>query len=285
MAHARPANAWRPAMGRLPRWEAVDITWQGRPVSLPYFHRSGMGGPSLLCVHGLGGAKENFYAAIQHPALTSCTVLAFDEPGTGLAAYQEGMEVSGLADCLHAVAERLMPEPFFLVGASMRGLISLLHVRRQGTGRILGFINLEGNLLAEDCMFSRRVIAHSLASLEATLCPQMIQELRSSRFPGDHLIADNMSINVDIRAYHAYSFETVRESDSNRLLEEFLALPSARLFLDAAANRHLSYLQRLRDGGVTVREVSRSGHFLFYDSPVETFQMIGDFVHSHPRGP
>jgi hypothetical protein len=52
----------------------------------------------------------------------------------------------------------------------------------------------------------------------------MMNELRSSRFVGDQIIAHNMALNVDIRAYHAYRFETVKESDAGQLIEEFLSL-------------------------------------------------------------
>jgi pimeloyl-ACP methyl ester carboxylesterase len=98
------------------------------------------------------------------------------------------------------------------------------------------------------------------------------------------MIAHNMALNVDPRAYHAYSFETVTESDSGRLLDDFLRLPLPRLFLYGAVNQTLSYLPRLRNSAITVTEIPRSAHFLFYDNPVATFQAIGEFVHAHGAG-
>jgi len=128
-------------------------------------------------------------------------------------------------------------------------------------------------------LFSRRVVSHDLDSFEPVF-RQMMGELRASRYAGGQIIAHNMALNVDIRGYHAYSFETVAESDSGRLLEEFLGLPIPRLFLYGNANGSLSYLPRLRASAVRVQEVPSSGHFLFYDNPVETFQAIGEFVHT-----
>lgn len=240
----------------------------------------------MLFVHGLGGAKENFYAALQSPALADCTLLSFDEPGTGLAEFDPdaGLDVSGLADLSQGLANRQLPGPYFLAGASMGGLISLLQIRRHGLGRIQGLINLEGNLCAEDCMFSRRAVGHRLEEFGATVFERIIEELRCSRHAGDIMIAHNMALNVDPRAYHAYSFETVAESDSGRLLDDFLRLPLPRLFLYGEVNQTLSYLPRLRDSAITVTEVPRSAHFLFYDNPVATFQAIGEFVHAHGAG-
>ncbi len=270
-----------PIQTKLPRLDLLNVEWRGRQFSLPYLYREGTGGPSVLFVHGLGGAKENFYAAFQSPALADCTLATFDEPGTGLAAFdpEAGLDVSALADMAQSVAERLLPEPYFLAGASMGGLITLLQLRRYGVGRVKGYINIEGNLTPEDCMFSRRVISHKLDSFEPVF-RQMTGELRASRYAGDQTIAHNMALNVDIRGYYAYSFETVAESDTGRLLEEFLALPVPRLFLYGEANKHLSYLPRLRASDVRVREIPSSAHFLFYDNPVETFQAIGEFVHT-----
>jgi hypothetical protein len=160
----------------------------------------------------------------------------------------------------------------------MGGLITLLQIRHHGLARIQGLINLEGNLMPEDCMFSRRVVAHPLETFGAQF-EKMMGELRSSKWAGDQIIAQNMAMNLDVRAYHAYSFQTVAESDSGRLIEEFLRLPLPRLFLYGEANKTLTYLPRLRDSAVEVREISSSAHFLFYDNPVETFRVIGKFVH------
>ena len=269
-----------PTQTNLPRLDRLTVAWNGRPFSLPYFYRDGTGGPAILFVHGLGGAKENFYAAFQSPALADCTLVTFDEPGTGLAAFDPnaGLDVSALADIAQAVADQLLPGPYFLAGASMGGLITLLQMRRHGTERIKGYINLEGNLSPEDCLFSRHVVSHDLDSFEPVF-RRMMEELHASRYAGDQIIAHNMALNVDIRGYHAYSFETVAESDSKRLLDEFIGLPIPRLFLYGDANKGLSYLPRLRASDVFVQEIPSSAHFLFYDNPVETFRAVGEFVH------
>ena len=128
-------------------------------------------------------------------------------------------------------------------------------------------------------MFSRRVIPHSLEFFSNTIFHQMAAELRASHHAGDQMIAHNMVLNVDVRAYHAYSFETVAESDSGKLMEEFVELPLPRLFLYGEANKTLSYLPRLRETEVKIAEIPSAAHFLFYDNPAATFEKIGQFVH------
>jgi hypothetical protein len=46
------------------------------------------------------------------------------------------------------------------------------------------------------------------------------------------------------------------------------------------ANKTLWYLPRLRASSVQVREIPSSAHFLFYDNPVETFEALGELVHT-----
>ena len=268
-----PVTTPHPKMGEL------EIAWRDRSFVLPYIHRQGTGGPTVLFVHGLGGAKENFYAALQSKAMASFTIVMFDLPGTGLSPFhpESGLDVSGLADLTHHFSEKIIAGRYWIAGASMGGLISLLIIRKYRHDSLQGLINIEGNLCGEDCMFSRRVVPHTLTSF-GSLYQQMIGELKQSRFVGDQIIAQNMVLNLDPRAYYEYSFETVRESDSGRLMPAFLELRLPKLFLYGEKNQTLSYLAHLRASDVTVKEIGSSAHFLFYDNPVETFETIADFV-------
>jgi pimeloyl-ACP methyl ester carboxylesterase len=277
----------KPIVGsNLPTLDWATVTRHEAQFRLPYCLRKGTTGPALIFIHGLGGAKENFYAAFQSAALAHCHLLAMDFPGTGLAEFDQTScpDVSTLADLTRLVWEKVLPGPAFVVGASMGGLTALLLFRRYGHANLQGFINIEGNLTSEDCMFSRKAASVGLDELASTLYPRMATALLASKHPGDHMAAHNMALNTDIRAYHTYSFETVAESDSSRLLQEFLNLPVPRLFLYGEANKSLSYLPLLRASSVEVCEIPASAHFLFYDNPIMTYEAIGKFVDKHHRG-
>jgi hypothetical protein len=112
-------------------------------------------------------------------------------------------------------------------------------------------------------MFSRRTAGHPVDYFREVVFQQIISELLASRRTGEHMVSHNMALNTDENAYHSYSSETVKESDSGRLIEEFLTLNMPRLFLYGETNRSLIYLSRLRSSSVEVVEIPRSGHFLF----------------------
>jgi pimeloyl-ACP methyl ester carboxylesterase len=112
---------FQPCECRIAAFDSVQIIWHGHSFHLLYFYRRGAGGPCILFVHGLGGAKENFYTAMQSPALPQCTLVMFDLAGTGLADFDPtlNLDVSALSEIVEMVAAAL-PGPHWLAGASMR---------------------------------------------------------------------------------------------------------------------------------------------------------------------
>ena len=69
------------------------------------------------------------------------------------------------------------------------------------------------------------------------------------------------------RAYYDYYFQIVEYSDRGNLPDRFLNLPAPKCFLYGSQNRHLSYLQRLRESECAVVEIPNANHFLFYHQP------------------
>jgi len=169
----------------LPKSQWLKVTRCGKVFDIPVQLRLGTTGPTLLFIHGLGGTKENFYAAFQSRALAHCTLVTFDLPGTGLAQFDPDAwsGVSALADLAQVVRQRWASRDAFLVAPSMGGLIALLVLRKYGADSLLGLVNIEGNLASEDCMFSRRTSESSFQEFSKRLFDQIRHELLTSPFP------------------------------------------------------------------------------------------------------
>jgi pimeloyl-ACP methyl ester carboxylesterase len=60
---------------RLPR--------RDKPFNIEYFYREGHK-ETILLLHGLGGAKENYWEACKTEALDGYTLICSDNPGIGV---------------------------------------------------------------------------------------------------------------------------------------------------------------------------------------------------------
>ena len=245
---------------------AMAATSAGRSYRLRYFDRPGSG-PTILYIHGLGCSKADFVEMASVSELQPFRLVAADNPGCGDSSYDEKqpLNIDGVVEVIENFVAHLGLDRFLLVGGSMGGLVALLYAERN-LHRIAGFVNVEGNLSPEDCMFSRKVIPHSYSHFETIVFPQIKKELSAKAGRG---FAQHLRVleKANARAYYDYAFQTVEYSDRGNLLERFLNLPVPRCFLYGAANRQLSYLQRLLESECAVIEIPNADHFLFYDQP------------------
>ncbi len=254
----------------------MTVETAGRPYKLHYFDRPGPG-PTILYIHGLGCSKADFMEMAAAPELQSFHLISADHPGCGDSPYDEHqLNIDGLVNLIEDFVDKLGLDPFLLAGGSLGGLVALLYAERN-SGRITGFVNVEGNLAPEDCMFSRNVIAHSYPHFEKVIFPQIQKAVsaRKGRGFSQHL---EVLAKANPRAYYDYAFQTVEYSDHGNLLQRFLNLPVPTCFLYGSENQHLSYLQRIRESDCTVIEIPNANHFLFYDAPNHYAEALASFA-------
>lgn len=247
-------------------YSIVTLRVGSRTQRIAYFDRAGPG-PIVIFVHGLGNAAANFEEMLAEESLRLHRLIAMDLPGCGNSPYSDALplDIDGAVDIIEEFVEALDPPKFLLVGASLGGLVALLYAERRPE-RLTGFLNVEGNLAPEDCMFSRLVTPHSYEAFAREVLPEIKRNIASRPGRG---FAEHAKVleRADPRAYYDFSFQTVSYSDSNELLTRFLALPVPTHFVYGSRNRSLSYLPRLRRSRCWVTEIADADHFLFYDQP------------------
>jgi pimeloyl-ACP methyl ester carboxylesterase len=231
-------------------------------------------------LHGLGGAKENYYEACKSAALAEHTLIFFDNPGTGNSTYYADffLDIDDLTAISSLFIEQLNISSFILCGTSMGGLTTLLYLKSDRQGKVKAYINIEGNLLPEDCMFSSKVVTCDFETFASEVFPKTILDMKARGNTGYHMIANNLQLNTNVRAYYNYSFQTVEYSATGDLFKQFVALNIPKVFIYGQENSSLSYIPALIKKGVNVKEISNSNHFIFYDNPKELYEVIGDFV-------
>ena len=260
--------------------QAVELMYKGRHFTIDYSCRCGRTG-TVLFLHGLGCSKDDFREALHRPELEAYTLLAMDFPGCGHSPYPEdaALGIDDLVEITQLVLATLKITKTVLVGHSMGGLVGLLFAERYNAV-VEGFINVEGNLAPESCIFSRAVTRSDFQQFATTNFPALKRRLAQEPQIGLRTYAKSLEL-ASARAYFDFAPSLVEYSDHGNLVQRFTALSIQKLYIYGSANQQLSYLPRLKASDCEVIEIPQSGHFPFHDNPPAFYRAIGAFLQEH----
>jgi pimeloyl-ACP methyl ester carboxylesterase len=263
-----------------PQIRTIELLYNDKVYDIEYFIREGLK-DTILFAHGLGGSKENYWEACKTKALADYTIISFDHPGTGNSTYYNDctLDIDDLTAILTLFIDQLKLSQFVLAGTSMGGLTTLLYLLQGGESNVKAYINIEGNFMPEDCMFTSKVIPYDYDTFSSVIIHEMITAMKEKGNPGYHIIANNIQLNTNIKSYHNYSFQTVEYSSTGQLLHDYTALKIPKLFIYGDENHHLSYLPHFKKHNMKSKAISKSNHFMYYDNPKEMYEVIADFLH------
>jgi pimeloyl-ACP methyl ester carboxylesterase len=255
---------------------SVDGVAGGMKVSC-FFRRSGE--RAILFIHGLGAAKENFAGAFGRKELEDVTMLAADLPGFGDSGAPDDFSCGMREQAAVALetANHFGLERFHLVAHSMGGIVGI-ELGRLAPGRILSFINVEGNLTSEDCTLSRRIVSMP----EEEFIRSGLEGLRRTLGRLFHETGDEAGevylsylAKASPGALYRSARETVSASDRGDLLERFCRLPFYRCYVYGEKNRGLFPAEKmLVEAGVPVHYIPRSGHSPMDDNPDDLYGLV-----------
>jgi pimeloyl-ACP methyl ester carboxylesterase len=164
-----------------------------------------------------------------------------------------------------------------MVGHSLGGLVGLLLACKH-KGLLTAFVNVEGNLVAEDCFFSREVMTLPFLGHEKDYFERFSNKLRQSKKPGFGRYAQRLRTNIrSTRAWYDYCKSLVACSDREPLLDWFLQLGLPRMFVCGAENA-LPYLHLLPQGGIEVAQIQKSSHFPHHSNPRQFYSVVAQFL-------
>ena len=245
---------------------------------------SGQPTATLLYIHGLGESGLTLERLISQPQLADYDHVVPDLPGYGRSAWRaEPVDLDGHAAALRDLIHRLDLSKVVLVGHSMGGVIGLYLAESTPT-RLLGFLNVEGNVTIDDCGFSSRAAGiesevwlaggwrdfverlHEEASLEPEERPSTLRAYGASI----HL--------ADPRTLLRNSRDLVDVSTQDVLAERLGALPREtnvpHLYLHGSRGTGPGSLDRLREASVDIVRVEDAGHWPFVDHPGVTAERV-----------
>lgn len=96
--------------------------------------------------------------------------LAHDAPGWGATTCEDlsNISIPFLVKTAQAVLHHAGTHRFHLVGHSMGGLTSLM-LANEGSNRVIGFTDIEGNISPEDCFLGRQIATYPSHDAESFL--------------------------------------------------------------------------------------------------------------------
>ncbi|WP_414441228.1 alpha/beta fold hydrolase [Burkholderia sp. 22PA0106] len=262
--------------------ETLELRVRGLDLQIAAIHRPGAGAP-VVFLHGFGSTKEDYADFARLAAFSGRPFVAYDAPGCGdsICSDLRAIDIPLLVDTARAVLAHLGVQRFYLVGHSMGGLTALLLARDEGE-RVLGFVDIEGNVAPEDCFLSRQIFSHPDEDPQAFLTAFIVRARQSAEFSSS-LYAASLGLKVRAQAVRGIFTSMVTLSDHGALMDALLGLPCPTMFMYGEQNDHLSYLPRLEAAGVTLARIARSGHFPMYSNPVAMWDRIAGFVGAPAR--
>jgi pimeloyl-ACP methyl ester carboxylesterase len=257
--------------------ERLALVVDGTSLDLAVVRRDGNSIP-ILFLHGWGSCKEDYTDIQLLPEFAGRPFIAYDAPGCGDSRCDDLAKVSidFQRRTAEAVLQHLNIDRIDLVGHSMGGL-GALQLAHRNPSMVRGFIDIKGNLGPEDCFISRQVLEYE-ADKASDFLDKFIADTRQSTFYSAALYASGIRERVQIGAIRGILESMVYLSDNDHLLEKFLGLPCAKMFMFGEQHAVLSYLPTLRDAGVELAEISRAGHFPMYSNPPEMWARIHAFL-------
>lgn len=253
--------------------ETLALTIDGVALDLAVIHRGGPKAP-ILFLHGFGSTKEDYADITLQAAFDGHPFIAYDAPGCGetVCADLTRINIPLMVSTARAVLGHFGIDRFHLVGHSMGGLTGLMLAHAE-PGRVLSFVDIEGNIAPEDCFLSRQIHDHPRED-DARFFKDFIARTRLAPDPASALYAASLAHKVLAGAVRSIFESMVELSDQGTLMDMFLALPFPRQYLYGATNAHLSYLENIAAQGVELACIPDCGHFPMYSNPVLMWRCI-----------
>ena len=247
--------------GVLTRSMDIAIDYNGLPLTMAVQYKRGEKG-TIVCIHGLGCTQDSF-KGIWSPKFKSYSRLTFDLIGFGdsakPASFPYTMEAH--ADVCHALMTYLDIDTLHVVAHSMGGAVALL-LAEKIPEKVRSFVNVEGNLIGEDCTMSREVVRMPYPDFEKTFT-QMKQKMKGKDRLSRLLYA--WLCKSDPYGFYYSAKSLIEWSDSGKLLDLFLTLPMKKVYVYGDENARAPVLDVIEK--IKTVPILNSGHFMMVENP------------------
>ena len=255
--------------------QKVKLTYQQKDFELSIKLRNGSR-KLIIFIHGLGCTKESFdYLWNFTELFKGVSLLTVDLIGFGNSSRPKDFSYSmeDQAELCKVLLDNFNPDKVHIVAHSMGGVIGLLLAEKIGNA-VASFMNIEGNLISEDCgPLSRKPKSVSLKEFNNRIFNELKSTIALSRDKSSKLWL-TWCEQSDALAYYKTSISLVEWSESGNLLRKFKELKVNKAYFYGAKNSQMKIMDRLQ----TIRKISisNSGHFPMIDNPKEFYATLAE---------
>lgn len=242
--------------------DTVQATASLSRGSLSYTLRKG-GESCIVFLHGLGCSNASFRQALQANYFEPrFTLLAPDFMGHGHSARgdRDSYDLGTQANLIAELLDHLRMRRIAIVAHSMANIVGLELSSKPF--QLFGYFCLEGNLIAEDCKLSARIVQLSEKEFTGKFYPMARSQFRCPETDSDPF--------ADPVALYQFSRALVESCADDEPLKIFLELNAPKAYLHGHAD--LSVLAKLES--VEALRVPEAGHFLMNDNPDFVYREI-----------
>ena len=253
----------------------VPVQYKGFDLEISaYIHRNS--DQCILCLHGLQSNKDIFKNVMINSFLKDYSILMVDFIGFGNSSKPKefSYELMDQAKVIRAIITSLKMRNIHLIGHSMGGMIGIL-LLDMIPKKIISLINLEGNLVLEDCETSKDVGNFTFEEFHTFGFQKIKDEIRESNEKSAKCRETWLNQIPDYAFYNS-SLSIVTWSKRRRLLSIFMKSKHKKLFVYGDKNK---FKTNPLTSKIQLAEIPHAGHFMMIDNAKSCAEQIEQFLH------
>ena len=249
--------------------KTLNVKVAGRSCEISVSYRSASR-DLLFFLHGLGCSKDSFANVWDNENFKEYSLLSIDLPGFGHSAKPDNFTYSmeDQAAVCESVLGHYPEKKLHFIGHSMGAAIGLL-LSDDCLNSAISFVNIEGNLIGEDCGYiSRKTVSVPYDLFRREVFPDLM-----ARFRNENCFSLETSSPL---AFYMSSQSLVQWSESRKLLGRFKNLKCKKVYFYGDQNIGMKILSEI--DGIEKIIISNSGHFLINDNPRDFCSKLHEFL-------
>lgn len=250
----------------------IIIDYKGKQINLSTKFRNS-NNELIFLIHGLGCSKESFEHIWDCSLFQDYSILTVDLVGFGSSSKPNDFSytIEEQAEICKLLLDKFEHPKIHIVAHSMGGAVGLLLVKNL-KNRLITFINVEGNLVGEDCRYvSKRAISFPLQDFKNTKFHKMKSACKASEDFGSKFWGEMLE-NTDPLGFYKSAQSLVKWSESTDLLRMFNNLELKKAYIYGDKNSQMDAVKQLTS--IKKVSISNSGHFVMNENPDEFYKTL-----------